>query len=97
MFGEVLGREQSLTIASPLTAGLTQQVAKYINGVGNAQNKIQELIGGGFGNGLIKRIVRGYAFISRNYVPGDKIHIIGFSRGPYATQAKVDPNFQTVN
>ncbi len=87
MFGEVLEREKNLTTASPLTADLTQQVAKYINGVGNAQNKIQALIGGGFGNGLIKRIVRGYTFISRNYVPGDKIHIIGFSRGAYTARA----------
>lgn len=80
--GEILEREKKLTSATA-----TLQIAKYINGVGNAQNKIQELIGGGFGTGLIKRIVRGYTFISRNYEPGDKIHIIGFSRGAYTARA----------
>lgn len=83
--GEILEREKKLNTNS--VAGVTQQIAKYINGVGSAQNKIQELIGGGFGTGLIKRIVRGYTFISRNYEPGDKIHIVGFSRGAYTARA----------
>jgi len=80
--GEILEREKKL-----VADDATVQVAKYINGVGNAQNKIQELIGGGFGTGLIKRIVRGYTFISRNYEPGDSIHVIGFSRGAYTARA----------
>lgn len=80
--GEILEREKKLVVDN-----VTVQVAKYINGVGNAQNKIQELIGGGFGTGLIKRIVRGYTFISRNYESGDSIHIIGFSRGAYTARA----------
>lgn len=79
--GEILEREKKLA------ADTTLQIVKYINGVGNAQNRIQELIGGGFGAGLIKRIVRGYTFISRNYEPGDKVHIIGFSRGAYTARA----------
>ncbi len=79
--GEIIEREKKLA------TGDTQQIAKYINGVGNAQNKIQQLIGGGFGPGLIARIVRGYTFISRNYTPGDSIHIIGFSRGAYTARA----------
>ena len=37
--------------------------------------------------GLIARIVRGYTFVSRNYVPGDCIHLAGFSRGAYAVRA----------
>lgn len=80
--GEILEREKKLNNDTSVL-----QIAKYINGVGNAQNKIQELIGGGFGTGLIKRIVRGYTFISRNYEPGDRIHIIGFSRGAYTARA----------
>ncbi|MEQ1598387.1 MAG: DUF2235 domain-containing protein [Methylotenera sp.] len=78
--GQILEREKR-------TADPTTQVAKYINGVGNANNKIQEMIGGGFGAGLIKRIVRGYTFISRNYEAGDRIYIIGFSRGAYTARA----------
>lgn len=80
--GEILEREKKLSDDNSVL-----QITKYINGVGNAQNKIQELIGGGFGTGLIKRIVRGYTFISRNYAPGDRIHIIGFSRGAYTARA----------
>lgn len=79
--GHILEREKR-TQGEPI-----QQIAKYINGVGNAENKIQALIGGGFGSGLIKRIVRGYTFISRNYEAGDKIYIIGFSRGAYTARA----------
>jgi uncharacterized protein (DUF2235 family) len=81
--GEILEREKKLTDSNSNSL----QIAKYINGVGNGQNKIQELIGGGFGTGLIKRIVRGYTFISRNYEAGDHIHIIGFSRGAYTARA----------
>jgi uncharacterized protein (DUF2235 family) len=78
--GHILEREKRT--CEPIT-----QVSKYINGVGNAENKIQELIGGGFGAGLIKRIVRGYTFISRNYQVGDRIYIVGFSRGAYTARA----------
>ena len=79
--GQILEREKR-TQGEPML-----QVAKYINGVGNSENKIQEMIGGGFGAGLIKRIVRGYTFISRNYQAGDRIYIIGFSRGAYTARA----------
>jgi len=79
--GQILEREKC-TQGEPVL-----QIAKYINGVGNSENKVQELIGGGFGAGLIKRIVRGYTFISRNYQTGDKIYIVGFSRGAYTARA----------
>lgn len=69
------------------TTGDILQVAKYINGVGNSKSKIQRLFGGGFGAGLVKRIVRGFTYISRNYEPSDKIYIIGFSRGAYTARA----------
>lgn len=65
----------------------TIQIAKYINGVGNSSVKLNRILGGAFGFGLIERIARGYTFISRNYVAGDKIYIIGFSRGAYTARA----------
>ena len=65
----------------------TIQVAKYINGVGNSNIELNRILGGAFGFGLIERIARGYTFISRNYVAGDKIYIIGFSRGAYTARA----------
>ncbi len=67
--------------------GVTLQAAKYIHGVGDSRNAIVKLLGGAFGAGVIKRVVRGYTFISRNYDPGDEIHIVGFSRGAYTARA----------
>jgi uncharacterized protein (DUF2235 family) len=64
------------------------QIAKYLHGVGDSDNPIHKMLGGAFGAGLISRIVRGYTFISRNYEPGDKIIIVGFSRGAYTARAR---------
>jgi uncharacterized protein (DUF2235 family) len=63
------------------------QIAKYLHGVGDSDNAIRKMLGGAFGAGVISRIVRGYTFISRNYEPGDKIIIVGFSRGAYTARA----------
>jgi uncharacterized protein (DUF2235 family) len=67
--------------------GATLQWAKYLNGVGDSKNFLVQALGGTLGAGLIARIVRGYTFISRNYAPGDKIFISGFSRGAYTARA----------
>ena len=63
------------------------QVAKYIHGIGDSNNKLVHWLSGGTGAGLIARLVRGYTFISRNYEPGDDIFLIGFSRGAYTARA----------
>lgn len=68
-------------------AGNTQQIAKYLHGVGDSRNAITKVLGGVFGMGIISRIVRGYTFISRHYQPGDAIFIVGFSRGAYTARA----------
>jgi uncharacterized protein (DUF2235 family) len=65
----------------------TLQVAKYLHGVGDSGNPIIKVLGGVVGAGIISRIVRGYTFISRNYDPGDRIFIVGFSRGAYTARA----------
>lgn len=71
-----------------LSAGpIVRQVAKYLHGVGDDTNALSRILGGAFGAGVITRIVRGYTFISRNYRPGDRIFIIGFSRGAYTARA----------
>ena len=75
-------QEKSLEVA-----GTTQQIAKYIHGVGDSRNAIRKLMGGAFGAGVISRVVRGYTFISRNYEPGAEITIVGFSRGAYTARA----------
>ena len=68
-------------------AGALVQAAKYIHGVGDTANPIMKVLGGVFGAGVVARIIRGYTFISREYEPGDSIHITGFSRGAYTARA----------
>lgn len=67
--------------------GKPTQIAKYLHGVGDSKNFLVRMLGGGGGAGLVTRIVRGYTFISRNFEPGDRIFIVGFSRGAYTARA----------
>jgi uncharacterized protein (DUF2235 family) len=76
-------RERTLTDAD----GSLLQSAKYLHGVGDSKNFLVRLLSGSIGSGLIARIVRGYTFLSRNYAAGDRVFIIGFSRGAYTARA----------
>jgi uncharacterized protein (DUF2235 family) len=67
--------------------GALLQAAKYLHGVGDSDNFLVKVLGGVLGAGVIARILRGYTFLSRNYEPGDRIFIIGFSRGAYTARA----------
>ncbi len=80
-----LAKEQERTLKT--ADGGIVQVAKYLHGVGNSTNLLDKFIGGMFGAGLITRIVRGYTFVSRNYAAGDRIYLVGFSRGAYTARA----------
>jgi uncharacterized protein (DUF2235 family) len=81
----LLAKEQERVLAAD--DGTVSQAAKYIHGVGDSDNYLVKLLGGSVGAGIITRIVRGYTFISRNYEPGDRIYIVGFSRGAYTARA----------
>ncbi len=95
LFVDLAGTVTAETVALPSeqekvfsgTDGLPIQVAKYMHGVGDSSNLAIKALGGLFGAGVIVRIVRGYTYISRNYEPGDVIHIVGFSRGAYTARA----------
>jgi len=76
-------QERSVTGAD----GRVTQIAKYLHGVGDSKNFLVRVLGGGGGAGLVTRIVRGYTFISRNFEAGDRIFIVGFSRGAYTARA----------
>ena len=76
-------QERALTAAD----GTVLQIAKYLHGVGDFDNVLVKAMGGALGAGLVTRIVRGYTFVSRNYAAGDRIFIIGFSRGSYSARA----------
>ena len=95
LFANLAGRvtPQTMTMRDeqekivPDAAGGVVQISKYIHGVGDSESFLKKAMGGMFGMGVIARIVRGYTFISRNYDPGDEIHIAGFSRGAYTARA----------
>ncbi len=78
--------EQERSFTAP-GAGSVQQIAKYLHGVGDSDNFLVKVLGGVGGAGLVTRIVRGYTFVSRNYQAGDRIYIVGFSRGAYTARA----------
>src|SRR5438093_7289410 len=80
-----LADEQERSLTTP--NGTVRQVAKYVHGVGDSDNFLVKMLGGVGGAGLITRVVRGYTFISRNYAAGDRIFVIGFSRGAYTARA----------
>ena len=80
------GLEMEKSTVDPVT-GQSVQIAKYVHGVGDSSKLPDRIAGGAFGVGVTARIARGYTFISRNYVQGDRIVIVGFSRGAYTARA----------
>ena len=65
----------------------TGQVGKYLYGVGVSSNLLSKAVEGAVGLGLVARVVRGYTYLSRVYQPGDRLYILGFSRGAYTARA----------
>ena len=80
------GLEMEKSLADP-ASGQVVQVAKYVHGVGDSTKLPDRIVEGAFGVGVTARIARGYTYISRNYVAGDRIIIAGFSRGAYTARA----------
>ncbi|KAK5007097.1 hypothetical protein LTR28_005689 [Elasticomyces elasticus] len=63
------------------------QIVYYHFGVGSQGSIVDRLYGGATGNGLAEIVREGYEFISTNYVPGDEIFLIGFSRGAFTARS----------
>src|ERR1700733_4290212 len=61
------------------------QIVYYHPGVGTG-NGVDRLLGGGLGLGLSQNVRDAYAFLANNYVPGDEIFLLGFSRGAYTAR-----------
>lgn len=80
------GLEMEKSLVDP-ASGQVVQAAKYVHGVGDSAKLPDRIVGGAFGVGVTARIARGYTFISRNHAPGDRIVIVGFSRGAYTARA----------
>jgi uncharacterized protein (DUF2235 family) len=73
-----------------------RQLVYYDPGVGtlpepgllaHVASRLSELVGLAFGVGLVGKIERAYAFLMRNWQPGDRVFLFGFSRGAYTARA----------
>jgi len=71
----------------PLDSQGRQQVVYYQAGVGSEGNIIERLVGGALGTGLSDNIREAYTFIATNYIKGDEIYLIGFSRGAFTARS----------
>ncbi|KAI9877716.1 MAG: hypothetical protein M1830_003028 [Pleopsidium flavum] len=63
------------------------QIVYYQAGVGTGIGLYDRLVGGGAGVGLSEHIREGYDFIVNNYVVGDEIFLLGFSRGAFTARS----------
>jgi hypothetical protein len=64
-----------------------EQKRYYHPGVGTDGSRLDRLRGGGMGTGLARNIKSAYAWLARQYRPGDSIHLFGFSRGAYTVRS----------
>ena len=67
----------------------TVQVACYDDGVGTSTFKPLALLGGAFGIGFKRNLLRLYRFLCEHYEPGDRIYAFGFSRGAFTIRVLV--------
>jgi uncharacterized protein (DUF2235 family) len=64
------------------------QLIFYQNGVGTGSSSpYVKYVGGATGDGLADNIREAYAFVCLNYVDGDEIIVIGFSRGAFTARS----------
>jgi uncharacterized protein (DUF2235 family) len=67
-------------------ANLTPQIALYDDGVGTENFLPLKLLGGAFGWGLKRNVLKLYTGLVRIYDPGDRIYLFGFSRGAFTVR-----------
>jgi uncharacterized protein (DUF2235 family) len=77
---------KALDLSEPPPAGAKQQMAYYHDGVGTSTFKPLAILGGVFGFGLKRNVLHMYKFLCRNYEPGDRIFVYGFSRGAFTAR-----------
>lgn len=63
------------------------QITYYQAGVGSSYDFFDVYLGGACGDGLDEHIREAYAFIVQNYVEGDEIILLGFSRGAFTARS----------
>ena len=65
----------------------TPQLTYYDNGVGTASNTYWRAFTGAFGFGFKRNVLELYEYVARNYDPGDRVFLFGFSRGAAEVRA----------
>lgn len=77
---------QAIDIMPPADDTLPRQIVYYDNGVGTENFKPLAALGGALGIGVWQNVKDLYAFVCRNFQPGDQIYGFGFSRGAFTTR-----------
>ncbi|KAI0010175.1 hypothetical protein F4779DRAFT_616907 [Xylariaceae sp. FL0662B] len=65
----------------------TFQIVYYLTGVGSKSGIVDKILGGAFGVGIAENIREAYAYLCANYVDGDEIILLGFSRGAFTARS----------
>jgi uncharacterized protein (DUF2235 family) len=63
-----------------------QQVVWYQWGLGT-RSRLNRFLGGIFGAGLEANVESAYRFLAQNYLEGDEIYLLGFSRGAFIVRS----------
>ena len=63
------------------------QIVYYQNGVGSQGGIVMRVAGGLTGEGIKENIREAYSFIATNYMEGDEIYLLGFSRGAFTARS----------
>jgi len=63
------------------------QVVYYQAGVGSQGGALMRVAGGLTGDGVKENIREAYSFLATNYIEGDEIFLIGFSRGAFTARS----------
>lgn len=66
--------------------GRTQQLVRYIPGVGTSGNAVLRMIDGATGIGVPSNVRKLYRFLCWNWNPEDEIYLFGFSRGAFTVR-----------
>ncbi len=63
-----------------------EQLVRYDDGVGTDDFRLAKMLGGAFGLGLTRNVTGLYGFLASHYRPGDRIYLLGFSRGAFTVR-----------
>ena len=69
------------------SSGDRVQITLYLRGIGTTGLAVQRVVEGATGLGIDDTIRSGYMFLAQNYIPGDEIHLFGFSRGAFGARS----------